>query len=773
MSDSPTHLEHSVHDRSGERDEIETLLDYAVNCPIAECESVVRTVRERAHSVGAHSESILGAANVIECRTLAAAEQHEKVLALVPETLTLLAEAPDRRWEIRMRNFAGNAQSHFGNFSDALEQHESAFKLADQIGERGLAARCLTNVGNVFTNRGEFERAIDWYERARAISAELDDSYHVTLQDHNLAELYRSLGDLDRAHELYTAVVDVSREHGFNDREALASNGLSALHAARGDFASALSLLQRSLELFEAIGNRSGVAMCLSNLGVLSAAVQNHETSLQYAQRACAIYRETGNQLLLARSLSNLASALVSTGQFVAGHESFTEMLDIAKAIGATPLLAQAYDGLGRSSFKQAQFADALAHHLSALEIFERLDQRSGVASSCLAVGRSLRELGESARANDALQRALSIASELDLKPVLAKAHDEIARICEAAGNPADALVHLREHIRIRDEMMSNETKRQIEGIEATRKLELAHRDAEIERLRNVELAEALRELEEAHRDLKSTQSQLIHAEKMASLGQLTAGIAHEINNPINFIRASASPLRRDVAEIRAALEHILQSLPDELRERAQATLSEREIDELNDEVDRLLHGIEDGETRTADIVKGLRTFSRLDEDELKLVDLHEGIDSTISLLRSKIGDRITVDRDYGDLPAVECYPGQINQVFMNLLTNAIDSIDEVGRVTVKTMRDGGAEVVSVSVSDTGCGIDEAIRDRIFEPFFTTKPVGSGQGLGLAIAHGIVSKHGGTLTLESEVGAGTTATLRLPLRMEARSSTSD
>ena len=239
------------------------------------------------------------------------------------------------------------------------------------------------------------------------------------------------------------------------------------------------------------------------------------------------------------------------------------------------------------------------------------------------------------------------------------------------------------------------------------------------------------------------TGAQMTRLEKMASLGQLTAGIAHEINNPVNFVRASISPLRRDI-----------EALLD-------GELDEADRSETIEEIRSLLRGIDDGAARTAEIVRGLRSFSRSDDSEIRRIDLHEGIDSTLVLLHNTYRERIEVVRDYADLPPIECYPGQLNQVFMNLLSNAVQSIDGAGRITIRTERVG--DCVRVEISDTGSGIPDAVRARIFDPFFTTKEAGTGTGLGLSITLEIVRRHGGTIDVESLPGAGTTFTLTLPI----------
>jgi signal transduction histidine kinase len=249
-----------------------------------------------------------------------------------------------------------------------------------------------------------------------------------------------------------------------------------------------------------------------------------------------------------------------------------------------------------------------------------------------------------------------------------------------------------------------------------------------------------------------------VQAEKMASLGQLTAGIAHEINNPINFVSSSVRPLRRNHAAIREALRDATSHLS---AEDAREFHQQRELEETFEELDQLAASIESGARRTAEIVSGLRSFSRLDEGGLKSVDLHEGLDAAVTILSGSLNQSVELTREYGELPPVECYPGEINQVFMNILTNAIKSIDGSGRITIRTSRveDG----VAVAIADTGVGMTHEVQARIFEPFFTTRDVGEGRGLGLSIAWGIVEKHGGRIEVASAPGEGSTFVVVLPI----------
>jgi signal transduction histidine kinase len=260
---------------------------------------------------------------------------------------------------------------------------------------------------------------------------------------------------------------------------------------------------------------------------------------------------------------------------------------------------------------------------------------------------------------------------------------------------------------------------------------------------------ERTQELKAAMHQLKETESQLIQSEKLAAHGLLAAGVLHEINNPLSFSRGSLSVLKRALTRVKEA---------------SQGTMGP-----LLAEVERAAEIIQDGHERIAAIVHDLKTFAKRDVQGIKLSDLHQGLDATLSLLRHELGDRVKVIREFGDIGMVEADSAQINQVFLNLIHNAMQSIPEFGTITIKTWKDG--ERVFISVKDTGAGIDPEHLPRIFEPFFTTKPVGQGTGLGLSVSHRIVSEHGGQMTVQSVVGRGTEFVIELPVRQTVAAGT--
>lgn len=269
--------------------------------------------------------------------------------------------------------------------------------------------------------------------------------------------------------------------------------------------------------------------------------------------------------------------------------------------------------------------------------------------------------------------------------------------------------------------------------------------------------------------ELERLQAQIVQSEKMASLGQLAGGVAHELNNPAGFLYSNMEAL----GECASGLNRLLSVYDDiplspDVAPRVSAIKEEIQYERLLSDLSSIIADCQEGARRIRDIVLNLRTFSRLDEAEFKKIDIHEGIDATIRLLSEYYtSSHITLKREYGKLPPVECFAGQLNQVWMNLLKNAAQAVGAgPGEVRIETGTHESS--VFVKISDTGCGIAPELVKSIFDPFFTTKPVGEGTGLGLSITYGIIEKHGGTIEVNSVPGKGTTFTTFIPLGADRR-----
>ncbi|MCL5236863.1 MAG: response regulator [Nitrospirae bacterium] len=278
-------------------------------------------------------------------------------------------------------------------------------------------------------------------------------------------------------------------------------------------------------------------------------------------------------------------------------------------------------------------------------------------------------------------------------------------------------------------------------------------------------------QLEKAYAELKAAQSRILQQEKMASIGQLAAGVAHEINNPTGFIMSNLGSLQKYTGKLSEFLKiqsEAIEELSRHAGGSAEAVLGRvkefkrtLKIDYVTDDLGNLIKESIDGTERVKKIVQDLKRFSHVDESEYKMADINSGLESTINIVWNELKYKASVKKEFGNIPMTKCNPGQLNQVFMNILVNAAHAIEKQGEITVKTWREG--EHIHISIADTGCGIPEDKLGKIFEPFFTTKEVGKGTGLGLSIAYDIVKKHNGEITAVSETGKGTKFTIKIPI----------
>lgn len=283
----------------------------------------------------------------------------------------------------------------------------------------------------------------------------------------------------------------------------------------------------------------------------------------------------------------------------------------------------------------------------------------------------------------------------------------------------------------------------------------------------DAELLRRNQELTELNEKLSRAQEQLLQSEKLASIGQLAAGVAHEINNPISFVFSNFGTLQTYVADLLRVLveyekaEQFI-SNPDVVAQIAMLR-EQVDLDFLMGDVPVLMSESREGIERVRKIVQDLKDFSRVDANQdWQWVNLHNGINSTLNIVNNEVKYRADVVKEYGDIPEIECLPSQINQVIMNIIVNAAQSISGArGRITIRTGTGGG--FVWLEIADTGSGIPKAIQTRIFDPFFTTKPIGSGTGLGLSLSYGIIQKHGGRIDVRSDEGQGTVFRIELPI----------
>ena len=309
---------------------------------------------------------------------------------------------------------------------------------------------------------------------------------------------------------------------------------------------------------------------------------------------------------------------------------------------------------------------------------------------------------------------------------------------------------------------MSEELELYKQAYEREREARIAA-EAVVER-RSRELFKKNQELEKSIAELQGHQDAIIQFEKLASLGTLISGVAHEINNPLAFVTANVESLTTHAEQYSQAFAQLVEQLqqadPDS---ELLARIYQQDLHYINAELPSMMQDTQEGVGRVVEIVQSLKSFGRMDRASRVPADLNEGIRSTLKLLQHELKESITVDLKLSELPMVKCNPGEINQVFLNIMMNAVHALKDTAKAVLTVESKVTQQSVDISITDNGCGMDESVLSRLFEPFYTTKPVGEGTGLGLSIAHKIIEEHAGSLSVESQIGSGTCFKITIPL----------
>ena len=539
---------------------------------------------------------------------------------------------------------------------------------------------------------------------------------------------------------------------------------LASVHVSLGNYEEALSLALRLLEKARARGDHQSEAWLLQGISISASELGDARQALDFGMQALDCFTHVGVPEGQSRAHSAIGTALRLLGRFdeARGHHEIS--LQLAREGGGTLNEARALHDLGVLAFAEEHYEEALGLHQRALDLRRRLGNRQAQSTSLIEIGKSLLAMRRCSEAIRVLCEALEIAEALQIKPRIYQAHQALADAYEATGQPAEALRHLRSYQAVREEVLGMEAAARVQTLQARFETEAARRDAEIARLRTVELGQKNEELERLLAELQRTQARLVQSEKLASLGRLTAGIAHEIKNPLNFVNNFAA---------------LSQELAGELRETlGAATLPPDLSEELADAFEMLalnLGKIAEHGRRADGIVRSMLGHARASRHERRPTDLHALLARCAELARfsrratGAVAPAVETAFD-PDVGMVNVVPEEVERVFINLIENALHAVEARAHaegdgyaplVTLRTKQYGN--VVEVRVEDNGPGMTEEVRQRIFEPFFTTKPAGEGTGLGLSLAWDIVVQgHGGTLAAKSTPGVGSTFIVCLP-----------
>ena len=680
------------------------------------------------------------------------------------------------------------------NQQEAITHYELLLNLYQSQGQKEALLEVLARLGEIHNERNESEKALEYELQSLKIMKEMNDYQGMAASYNKIGNFYKNLNDNDQALTYYKKSLEFNRKsaagkEGNQDDDILVD--IAFIYQAKGEYDEALKYLFSALEIRQARGDFVNSARVNHEISYTYQALGRLKLAKEYAAMAVRWLEREKAYDLLEKSYKLLSDIYLNANddeqalKYYKKHSETMRQLYIAQTKQKQQLLEQQLEiERKEKDFRLLQ----VEKEIKDLELKE-LQYISDKNETDIALLKKEKELQQISlkhqqAENEKAQQALQLSqqayeAEMNRTKMAQQAMRlENKELEENERQKTIALLEERKALQESELKISQAMRTFFFGLSVLFAiiLFLIYRSYRLKKkantrlaLQNMEIQQQKDRLEKTLKELKAAHSQIVQSEKMASLGELTAGIAHEINNPINFVYAGVDGLRSsleglldvlnkyaklDDAESIVEIKSVLNEVKD-IKERLYFT-------ETRDNVFEVVNAIKEGATRTAEIVKGLRSFSRLDETELKQASIHDGINSTLVLLNSKIeSDRITITKDYDlTIPEIECFPGQLNQVFMNIISNAIDSITGKGTITIKT-RNLDSDV-EIKIIDTGKGMSEEVKSKIFQPFFTTKGLGEGTGLGLSITFGIIDKHEGKITVDSKKGKGTAFTILIP-----------
>ncbi len=549
------------------------------------------------------------------------------------------------------------------------------------------------------------------------------------------------------------------------------TGSIANVHTSLGDLSKALAYGNRTLDFLKQSGNKEQEGWVLHGFGMGFEEIGQLEQAQQYYEQSLAIFKDLGYQPGIARALTGIGSIYQKRGLYEKALPFHTESLERFRKADNQLGEARALNDLGSIALEQGDTDKALALHTQSLQIRRSIKHRQSESTSLLNIGKTYTAKGAFAEAITHLTTALDISKEVNTKTREVQIHEALAAAFEKAGQLQEALYHYRLYNELKEIMFSEELNIKFATIEVSHELDRAEKEAEIERLKNVELREKNQQLEQLLEELKTTQSQLIQTEKLVSLGNLTAGIAHELKNPLNFVNNFAELSVELMDELDEAIEDYTaegkNQLPEEIDDLlATLKFNTGKVNEHGKRADRIVRSMLEhaggraGEKEPLAINDLLKDYSKLAFHGMRAADRSFKVN--------------LVHRFTPDSPIIYGVSQDLGRVFLNLLNNAFYTTqkkstrglpDYTPTVTIETRQE--ADFLSIRIEDNGEGIPKEHRQRIFEPFFTSKPSGSGTGLGLFLSYEIIVQgHAGELLVESESGKGSIFIVNLPLRQQ-------
>ncbi len=623
-------------------------------------------------------------------------------------------------------NALGNCFYLRANYAEAFAFFGRAEKLNLEIDSRSGLTFSLNGTGMTHLRQGNYPIALDYIQKALVIAEEIGDETRVSFSTYNVGNCYFQLGEYSLALDYYERSLELSRELGKQDFLAVTLRDMGQTHTKLNNFEEALKCFQNSIQIMEREGDQKGMAFTMVTLGILYKKQNEVDRAFDYFQQAARLSEENGFKHHLCNSYTCLGEVYLERENYSQAMRYAHSSLLIAKELNILPEQRDAYHQLSKIYEATNDYKKAFQSHKAFKELNDSIFNEESV--------RSVANLKNSYDYEREKQKAALIQQQKDaVQQAEARWQQTILNFFIGAFILMTVMVLIVFKIsrqRKKANAILSSQKNEIE-IKSRR---VHAQNSEIQR-KNRELATQREQLEETLEELQKTQSQLVQSEKMASVGVLTAGIAHEINNPLNFIHGGKSALEK---------------------------YTKKNLREHEGKMKPLLDTIDLGIKRVTGIVLSLNRFSRQGNGKNETCDIHLIIDNCLQILEHQIKSKVDIEKNYtSDRLDLEGQEGELHQVILNVLANAAQAIRENGTITITTRK--VREKLEVVISDTGCGISKENLGKVTNPFFTTKDPGQGTGLGMSIAYNIIQSHQGTIKYESDEGVGTTVTIGLPI----------
>ena len=708
--------------------------------------------------------------------------------------------------QLQALELLGDAYTHQEDYHTAIQVYDF---LEEKLSQETSPTRLMTNMRrgiHVYTLDNQFDSALTKSQKLLTLYEAHEDSEGIAMTLNNMGFYLRHLHRYEEALTYFDAAYRVDRERGLSSGDHITTwINLGVTHQNQGDYGSALYYLLQADEAETDVSSKASIHNLMGRVYLEKGDLHN---ATLYVQSAIAYAKAAGKPHMLSQSFSLYSDVLQANNNFEEALEYYEQYLYLKDSLLVEDrlkdqVLIQQQNALEKSEQELRLILADERSQRQQLELdserkarmMEQLESQNELQAASLREQKLLNEKVQQTLAFERQQRLSdqqaqeisSLQQQEEIQQLIIQQKEAKAREDQQAIDALQTQTQLlEEQKRLRDQVIEQNAQRQKYatglGIALIILLIGALASYFLKRRDNLRLAQQKTQIEQANEELaqtlnqlSETQVQLVESEKMASLGQLTAGIAHEINNPINYVSSSIRPIRTNLAEIQELVEKYQQASASansaEALQEATQFSEEIEWEYVLEETDHLLGSMQEGALKVKEIVHGLSNFTRLGEEALKSADLNQGLESTLMLLSHQLEGRIQVHKSYGDLPPVECYPGKINQVFINVITNAIQAIEEkvpssngaqwLGDIFLRTEMDNNQAVITIR--DTGIGMTEEVKNRMFEAFYTTRDVGQGKGLGMTISFGIIEQHQGKIAVHSVVGEGTEVQVYLPL----------